>query len=680
MPLTLNPPPPTPVEPVTEMLHGVPVTDPYRWLEDQTSPRTRKWIGEQTTYARGYLDAIPGRERVRNRVKELLAVEVVSEPWKVGNRYFFLKRVAHQERPVIMMREGEAGEDIPLADPAERDAEGTLTVGILNISNDGRHLAYSVRCGGEDTCAVEFFDVNREVTLPDRLPRGLWRGLAFSPDGSGFYYSHEPLGSLNLHSPSVSWHTFGTDPNQDSEIFSLDQNPKHSIVLLGSGDGLCLCYLVISLEDSRTIDLWIHAIANGTPPQRILERVEGLFSPMFAGGKLIALTDWKSPNGRIVSIDQDHSQRDEWHDIVPETEARIQGFAIAGRLIFVSLIENALARIETFDFSGRPCGTLPSPPRGTLRILPSRPDSDTLFYSFSSFSHPPAILRYNVGTRQQDVWAQCQVPFDPACIEVDRVEYVSKDGTRVPMFLVAQRGWKRLGSLPTFLTGYGGFGVSLTPQFTAYATFLMEQGFLFAVANLRGGSEFGEQWHLAGKRHNRQNAIDDFIAAAEWLLKEKYAARNRIGIGGGSNAGLLVGAALTQRPDLFRAVVCLGPLLDMLRYHKFDQANLWVDEFGSADNQDDFHSLQAYSPYHHVEDGAAYPAVMLISGDADMRCNPLHTRKMAARLQAATSSDHPILLDYKPVWGHTPVQPLSNRIETLTDRLTFICHELGVSL
>jgi len=288
-------------------------------------------------------------------------------------------------------------------------------------------------------------------------------------------------------------------------------------------------------------------------------------------------------------------------------------------------------------------------------------------------------VTYHTTSGKQEIWANQEVPFDSSSVEVNQVSYPSKDGTQIPMFLICQ---KERGSrqLPTFLTGYGGFGASITPQFAAYAAFLIEHGFLFAVANLRGGAEFGRQWHLAGRRHNRQNAIDDFIAAAEWLLSTGHTDLEGLAIGGGSNAGLLVGAALTQRPDLFRAVICLGPLLDMLRYHKFDMAQRWVEEFGSTDDPDDFRALRAYSPYHNVRAGIAYPAAMLITGDADSRCNPMHARKMTAALQAATSSQRTVLLDYRRTWGHVAVQPLTARIEALTDRLAFICQELGVTV
>jgi prolyl oligopeptidase len=291
---------------------------------------------------------------------------------------------------------------------------------------------------------------------------------------------------------------------------------------------------------------------------------------------------------------------------------------------------------------------------------------------------PSVLYCHDTQQEEESIWDKTKVPFDPSLCAVEEVVYTSKDETPIPLLLAARKDLIQSGPLPTFLTGYGGFGSCVTPRFTAFATFLMEQGLLFAVPALRGGSELGEQWHTAGKRDKRQNSFDDFIAAAEWLISQGRSAPGRIAIGGGSNAGLLVGAAVTQRPDLFRAGICLGPLLDMTRYHLFDFAAGWAEEYGSPNDESDFHSLLAYSPYHRVEDGVEYPAILLISGDADTRCNPMHARKMAARLQAANRSEWPILLDYKPEWGHTPAQPLSVKIDAVADRLAFICHELGI--
>src|SRR6266568_421649 len=680
MSLTLNSPPSTPVERVTEVLHGVAITDPYRWLEDQNSQQTRKWLEEQVTYTRAYLDAIPGRERISKRIQELLAVEVVSEPWRVGERYFYLKRKPYQEQAVIMMREGNSGEEIVFLDPEDRGEGSATAVSILNISKEGNLLAYGVKQGGEDSQSTEFLNVDRKQVLSDRLPLGFGPGIVFSPNGRGFYYSHEVIDTARPHYRAVYFHEFGSTPNHDIEIFFAGEDPKLHLGVFGSTDGQLLGYLVIHSEGPLKFDLYLQDLSGANPARQILQGIEAVFAPFFVGNKLFALTDWKSPNRRIVAIDAEHPEWDQWVDIVPESPLRIKDFAVVGDSICLGYVQDVASRIEVFDLTGHWRRTVPCPPHGTARLLPRPLESTTLFYSFSSFTRQPTIFSYHVPNGEQNEWATGSATFDASSFEIKQVRYKSKDGTLVPMFLVARKGQRSSGPLPTFLTGYGGFGNSLTPQFNAYSTFLIEQGFLFAVANLRGGGEFGKEWHRAGKRHNHQNAIDDFIAGAEWLLENRYAAPGKIAIGGGSNGGLLVGAALTQRPDLFRAVVCLGPLLDMLRYHLFDFASMWVDEYGAPEMQDDFRHILAYSPYHRVEERVPYPAVLFVSGDADTRCNPMHARKMTARLQAATNSGRPILLDYRPTWGHVPLQPLTRRIEALTDRLAFICYELGVSI
>lgn len=408
--------------------------------------------------------------------------------------------------------------------------------------------------------------------------------------------------------------------------------------------------------------------------------MEDPFYPVFVGRTLIVLTSWQAPNKRLVAIDLDAPDRASWREVVPESALPITDFAVRGDRIFVSYVENIATRTDVFDLSGRKVGAISYPGSGTALLLPNPVDGDELFYTFTSFAHPDTIYSYGIETGGQTIWSQRKAVFDQASIEVRHVWYPSKDGTQVPMFLVGRKDLQPTGNVPTILTGYGGFGKSVTPQFSAFATFLVEHGCLFAVANIRGGSELGEQWRLDGRRRNRQNAFDDFIAAADWLIQIGYTVPERLAIAGGSNGGLLVGAALTQRPVLFRAAVCLGPLLDMLGYHRFDFAKMWIDEYGSADDPEDFPYLYAYSPYHRVRAGVEYPAVLLISGDADTRCNPLHTRKMTARLQATTASDKPILLDYRALRGHMPVLPLTERIEALTDRLAFICDQLGVTV
>lgn len=673
-------PPQTKVEPVIEALHGVTVVDPYRWLEDQSSNCTRDWIDEQTAYTRDYLDAIPGRPKIRRRVEELLAVESYREPKNVGARCFFLKRGAYQEQPVLVMREGDSSEEIVLLDLVRMTGSSQAAVDILSISPNGGFLAFAARADGEDCAPIGFLDVDKRQVLDDRLPAGICGGLVLSEERRGVYYVHRELNSPRPCYQAVFWHAFGTSFETDEEIFFLDERPNLRLIIAATAEPGLFLYRAASVEDPRSSDFYIHDLAHGKPPRKILEKIQGIFSPFFASGSLFAFTDHQAPNRKIVAIDIENPAPANWRTIVPESEHQLAQFALVGDVLCLVFMENLAHTIQIFDLNGKFQGGLPTPAPGTVQFCRPSDSSDTLFYRFSSFAHPPAIFRYRRDTSVHEMWADTSALVQSSSIEVQRVRYPAKDGTLIPMFLVSKKNASTDRPRPVFLTGYGGFGTSVIPRFTVYATILMELGCAFAVANVRGGSELGKEWHEAAKRHKRQTAFDDFLAAAEWLLAEKIAIPGKIAIGGGSNAGLLVGAALTQRPDLFRAVLCLGPLLDMLRYHKFDLAHYWIEEYGCADYEDDFRALCAYSPYHRIEHGKAYPAVMFISGDADTRCNPMHVRKMAARLQAASSSGRAVLLDYKPTWGHVPVQPLTARIEALTDRLLFLCHELDLKI
>jgi prolyl oligopeptidase len=680
MPHTVDAPPPTQVEPVTDVVHGVEITDPYRWLEDQNSPRTRRWLEEQDTYSHAYFAAIPDRERIRVRVRELLShKEVISEPWNVGNRYFFLKREEDREQPVIVMRDGLFGAETALVDPAQRENGNSLAVSIAAISVDGRFLAYSVRQGGTDHSSLEIFDVERRVVLPDCLPEGICTGIVFAPDASGFYYSHRDPHDPRPNYRAAFWHQFGGERSQDREVFFAGNEPNLSLGILDSREDKRLAFVIHFAGKTPRTAVHLREMSSRPAKARlVIEEIAGCFVPFFVRGQLLAYTDFAAPNFRIVRIDLAKPEPSHWHDVVAESDKRIQQFAVASDQVFVTRIDRFSTKIEAFGLDGRPSEGIPSPSGGTIDLLNRTNITEKLFYSYTSISKPAAVYCYD--TRREDVftWNEANAPCDSPAIAVAETTYLSSDGTSVPIFLAARKDLLHSGPLPTFLTGYGGFGSCVTPRFTAFATFLMEQGLLVAVPALRGGSELGGQWHRAGKRQNRQNSFNDFVAAAEWLIREQRSASGRVAIGGGSNAGLLIGAAITQRPDLFRAAICLGPLLDMARYHLFDFAAGWADEYGSSEDQEDFRSLIAYSPYHHVLDMAAYPAVLLVSGDADTRCNPMHARKMAARLQAATSSTRPVLLDYKAEWGHTPVQPFSTKVEALTDRLAFVCRELGV--
>jgi prolyl oligopeptidase len=673
-------PPPTPVEPVTEILHGVQITDPYRWLEDQNSGRTREWLDEQATYARSYFAAIPDRHIIRTRVRDLLALkEVISEPWNIGDRYFFLKRQEDREQPVMVMRDGLFGPETVLVDPAQRGSGNLIAVSIVTISADGRFLAYSVRLGGTDHSSLEIFDLERGTALPDRLPEGFCTGFVFAPDGTGFYYSHRELHDPQPNYRAAFWHRFGTERSEDRETFFAGEEPNLFLGILDSPKAKLLAYAVFFTGKTPRTSIYLQATSSAPAEARlVIDEIKGCFVPFFVHGQLLAYTDFVAPNFRIVGIDLANPDPAYWRDVVPESDKRIQQFAVAGDQVFVTRTDRFSTNVDVFGLDGRQKESTAFPAGGTIDLLNRTTATDKLFYSYTSISKPAAVYCYDASREDVSTWDEANAPVDLPAIAVEETAYTSTDETSVPLFLAARKDLLNSGPLPTFLTGYGGFGSCVTPRFTAFATFLMEQGFLFAVPALRGGSELGEQWHRAGKGGNRQNSFNDFVAAAEWLIREQRSISGRIAIGGGSNAGLLVGAAITQRPDLFCAAICLGPLLDMTRYHLFNFAAGWADEYGSPEDQEDFQSLLAYSPYHHVSDRAAYPAVLLISGDADTRCNPMHARKMAARLQASTGSTRPVLLDYKTAWGHTPVQPFATKIEALTDRLAFVCDELGV--
>lgn len=672
---TVEAPPYTPVELITEILHGVQVADPYRWLEDQSSARTRIWIERQTAYARAYLDSVPDRELIRNRIRQLLSIEVISEPWKIGNRYFYLKRGPRDQQPSIMMRELGSSEEQVLVSPSERERTGLLSVNILSISDDGSLLAYGVKNGGTDVQCVEFLDVFRGVVLEDSVRAGLWPMVLFSEDRKSFYFSHEPLHPAGSHNRCVYRRWLGATPEEDEEVFCATHRADCHVHLCATGDPTLLGIIVVTSGDPVTFDAYVKDLTKPSESARLVKDGTSLIRPFFVGHTMLAITNQGAPNRKIVAI----SLTNRCYDAVPEASLRVSDFTVADNLIYVSYVREDLTNtIEIYDLLGHRQASVPSPAGGTIRLLRRPPNSDTLFYSFCSFAQPQVLFAHHSRSGTHSEWAAIKAPVDSTSLALSRVSYKSEDGTAIPMSLISRRGSRFSPDTPVFLTAYGGFGTNMTPQFGAYSTFLMEHGFLIAVPNLRGGGEFGDEWHASGMRHNRQNAIHDFIAAAEWLVAQGYTIPERIAIGGGSNAGLLVGAALTQRPDLFRAAIILGPLLDMVRYHRFGYARNWIAEYGSSDNPKDFQHLLSYSPYHRITQGTSYPAVLIVSGDADTCCDSLHARKMTARLQAATASGHPIILDYKPTRGHQPVQPLNSRIDALTDKLAFLCHEIGL--
>jgi prolyl oligopeptidase len=675
--LTTSVPGSTP-DPVTEVFHGVSVIDPYRWLEDQDSPRTRAWIEEQTRYTRSYLDDIPGRERIRQRIREFLAVETYDSLQILGGRYFFRKRLSDQEQPCVYLREGADGEDRLLIDPSERGTGKYTAIKPLRVSPNGRLLLYEVKEGGERTGTFELREIETRKRLPDLLPRGYLRGFAFAPDGKSFYYVHESVDAKRPFYRAAYHHLLGTPSSEDREVFFAGEDEKIRLSLTSGKNRLA--FSVHRFLEKTLTDIYLAPFDAAMSPELIFSQIDYLLGLRFLDDRILAITDREAPNRKIVEMRLGDNGEHTWVDLIPETDTPISNWLIAGDTIYVSCVKEMIHRIFVFDLSGKKLGEMPTRSGETLRIIGGSPDSDEVLIETESFTEPIAVFRYSAKTNERTLWAKRSIPFDSEDFDYSQIWFMSKDGTRIPMYLVGRRDVLKKSGNPTIMTSYGGYGVSMTPQFSIFVAFLMERGCLFALPNIRGGSEFGVDWHAAAKARNRQTAFDDFLCAAEWLLKTGRSAPGKLGIFGGSNSGLLVGAALTQRPDLFGAVVCMVPMLDMLRYHLFDNAHIWKEEFGTVEDPDDFAALAKYSPYHRVRDGVVYPATMIVSGDADRNCNPLHARKMTARLQAANASDHPIFLDYNKFRGHSPVLPLSERVEALTDRMAFLCDRFQLSV
>jgi prolyl oligopeptidase len=674
----IMPPPLSATDATIDTLHGVSVPDPFRWLEDQNSLRTRTWIEQQTKYTRGYLDNIQGRDRIRKRIREFLAIETYDSLQKDGSRYFYRKRLPDQEQPCIYMREGPEGEDQLLVDPTQRTTGPHTAVKPLRVSRDGQLLLYEIKEGGERTGTFACLDVPHRQTISDTLPRGYLRGFAFTPDNKGFYYVHESSSSKRPFYRAAYHHVLGTAFGEDREIFYAGEDEKLRLHMMSGGDRLG--FLVYRFLERTRTDFFVTPLNSDQSPERVLADADYSFGPQMIPGKILALTDRDAPNLRIVEIRPTGNSEPEWIDIVAASDTRINGWRIVGDRVVVSRIRGTVTQISIFDFSGLKTGELPTHAHETVRLLGGSPEHGELLIETESFTEPTKIFRYTESSGTRTPWAKSAALLPSAGYKHTQVWYSSKDGTRIPMFLMGRREIFEGGMHPVIMTAYGGYGLSMTPQFSVFTAYLVERGCMFALPNIRGGSEFGAEWHKAAKRRKRQTAYDDFLCAADWLVQAGRTSPEQLAIFGGSNSGLLVGAALTQRPDLFRAVVCMVPLLDMLRYHLFDNAHVWQGEYGTADNPDDFAALLSYSPYHRVREGVEYPATMIVSGDADANCNPLHARKMTARLQSANASSQPIILHYSKFRGHSPVLPLSERIEALTDRMAFLCDQLQLSV
>jgi prolyl oligopeptidase len=686
LPLTY---PPTRTVDASDIYFGVKVADPYRWLEDGKSPDVQAWLAAQNKLARSYLDALPGREALEKRYAQLLRIDTITAPGRAGNRYFYMKRKASEEKSVLYWRSA-ADPDSPehvLIDPNQFVATNNAALGASAPTLDGRLLAYTLKPNNADEATLYVKDVESGKDLPGEVIEGAkYADPSWLPDGSGFVYTYLPPADP-AHPEDrpglavVRYHRLGTDPKHDPVIHAKTGDATKFIGASVSRDGKWIFFVQQNGWDKN--DLYYQPLQG--PPSAdladawkpIVVGKDFLYSLTAWQGQAYILTNEDAPRYRLFKVGLDNPRRSKWREIVPESPTVVlQGVAVVGNHLVLEELEKVTSQVEIRDLEGKSGRRLQLPGLGTVAELEGEPEHDELFYGFVNFTEPLEIFQTSVTNPAQKLWAKIEVPVDPSPYAVEQKFFASKDGAKVPMFIVHRKEILLDGSTPFLIYGYGGFGMSETPSFWAGAYPWLEAGGGFALVNLRGGGEFGEQWHQDGMLLKKQNVFDDCIAAAEYLIREGYTKPERLAVRGGSNGGLLAGAMLTQRPDLFRAVVCEGPLLDMIRYDQFGSGKTWVPEYGSPQDPEQFKALYAYSPYHHVEPRTPYPSVLFCTAANDDRVDPMHARKMAAALQAATSSPNPILLRVEAQSGHGGGDQVKKTIEYGTDIWGFLIHEL----
>ena len=655
-----------------ELIHGVEVADPYRWLEDPISDETRAWLAAQRDYTSRILDT-PIRPSLRTRLALIMQVDEIGVPIVRNGSYFYARRFADRQQPVICHRSGHAGVERILIDPQISSSDSFTSAEIQAVSNDGKLVAYGLRRGGEDELEIRVLEVRGERELVDLLPRGRYFNLAWNHQGSGFYYFVH-TGEKSC----VRFHRLGTLPHADTEVF--EASPDRGIRLHATYDGRYLILTVIRGGSGSPTDLYFLALGRDERAVPIVTDTDSVYEPAYVGDALVLHTNLEAPNWRVMRVSFADPRRASWSEIVSERAAPMQSLAAVGGRLFLSYLEDVRSRIRIVDINGSSLGEIDLPAAGTAGPLMGGWQDPEAFFSFSSFNVPPTVFRFEVSSGVLDQWSRAVVPYDFEGIDSRQVWFTSKDGTRVPMFVSNRRDIAADGNRPTLLLGYGGFNESYSPFCWPLALVWMQAGGVFAVANLRGGGEFGERWHRAGQFELKQNVFDDFAAAAEYLVSTGWTSPDDLAAIGASNGGLLVGAAITQRPELFRAAISWAPLLDMVRYTRHPLGSFWISEFGSPDDSNQFAYLYAYSPYHHVEEGQNYPAVMFLTGEADTRCDPMHARKMAAAMQwASRSAERPIILHHRLMAGHMASLPIDAAIDEAADQLAFLFRELRIT-
>lgn len=672
----------TRIVPVAEELHGHRIVDPYRWLEEDDNPETIAWTLAQNAATERYMARAAGRQGIRARLEQLLSIGAIGTPTPVRGRYFYQLREGSQNQPVLLVRDGLTGSDQVLLDPNRLNPQGTTALDWFYPSEDARLIACGLSEDGSEDSILQVLDVETGKPLADRIPHTRAADLAWLPDSSGFYYTRYPAagevpqGEEHYHR-AIFLHVLGQDPAADILVFKPDQKEHWPGVDL-SPDGRWLLIGVSRSFDETDIYLIDRQGSGALVP--VARDLPALFDAQIVRDLLYLRTNLGAPNYHVYVADAANPGQDHWRQLVaPRPDAVLEGVSISRDHLILSYVERASSRLIVTDLAGASPREIQLPAIGSVFGLGLEWDGTELLMGFSSFIIPPAIYRVDLPTGQVDLWHRVAADIDPARYAVDQVFYPSWDGTPISMFIVRPADLERDGARPVYLTGYGGFNISMMPAFSRSMLLWLEAGGVIAIPNLRGGGEYGEAWHQAGMLGKKQNSFNDFMAAAEYLIREGYTSPAHIAAAGGSNGGLLMGAVLTQRSDLFRAMVIQVPLLDMLRYHRFLIARLWIPEYGSAEIPEEFEWLAGYSPYHKVRDEVSYPAVLLATAESDTRVHPMHARKMAARLQAATVSEHPILLRLETQAGHGAGKPVSKLVDELTDTWTFVFTELGVN-
>jgi len=673
---------------VVDDYHGTAIADPYRWLEDPDSPEAREWITAQNALTDSVLGGIPAHDAIHARLTELWNFERFSAPIKKGGRYFYFHNDGLAEQPTLMTATDLDADPAVLIDPTTLSEDGTLALVEMAPSPDGRLLAYAISDGGSDWRIWRVRDIGAGTDLPDEVRWSKFANVAWAPDSSGFTYCRYPepedlLESISLNQ-TLYHHVLGTTQDADTLVFAEPDHPKRGFGAEVSKDGTTL-FISVWEGTANKNRLYLRDLTAGEDA-----RVVRLFDTMDAAYRVLAKQDGRvwmwtnldAPRGRVVAVELPGADWDGTppvlHEIVPEGEATLEGASVVGESLVARYLQDAHTAVRVFDLEGGRARDVALPGMGTAIGFRGEPGDPETFYSYSSFSTPASIQRLDVETGEVTPWKQPELKFDPADFETRQVFYESADGTKIPMFLSHKAGLEPTGDMPTLLYGYGGFNISLTPGFKVAPLVWMEMGGVYAVPNLRGGGEYGEAWHDAGRLASKQNVFDDFIGAASWLIDLGYTRRERLAISGRSNGGLLVGAAITQRPDLFAAALPAVGVLDMLRYHLFTIGWAWADDYGRADDPEMFPVLHAYSPLHNIAPGTKFPATLILTGDHDDRVVPAHSFKFAAAVQAAHAGEDPVLIRIETRGGHGGGKSTSMQIDERAAELAFITQQLGV--